>query len=311
MNSASNIVIEDHTRRLTFLTESDIHSDELILTTRTGTEDRSTQELWNRISTADSSRVLFLEYKGNEICSATINGDSPKDVQLRNLDSLLGLIGNQRFIVDVSGLPHVVWAPIIRYARLSKIPHRVLYAEPEKYVSQNAPSSESTFDLSVEIEGIKPLPGFAKLLDVNDDQEQVLVTLLGFEGNRPLRVALGFEPTPKVVAVVGVPGFQIEYPSFTLSCNRKFIRDYRLHSEMRYARASCPFNLYSVLGEIQRDNPNCYMYIAMVGTRPHALGAVNFALDNEENCELIFDHPVRKPGRTSGVGQIHIYEFMP
>ena len=61
--------------------------------------------------------------------------------------------------------------------------------------------------------------------------------------------------------------------------------------------------------QIMVDNPRSYMNIAMVGTKPHALGAVVFALDNEESTELIFDHPVKKPGRSSGVGTMHIYHF--
>ena len=49
------------------------------------------------------------------------------------------------------------------------------------------------------------------------------------------------------------------------------------------------------------------MKIAMVGTKPHALGAVLFALTNPARAELIYDHPIRKPGRTGGSDRLLVY----
>jgi len=133
--------------------------------------------------------------------------------------------------------------------------------------------------------------------------------MLGFEGDRPERLLLQVDPAPKVIPVVGVPGFQIEFPAFTVACNRTFLEEYRAQSEVRYARASCPFEAYEVLTQIKRDNPDYHMYLAPVGTKPHALGTILYAIANPDRTEVMFDHPVRKAGRTKGIGVIHVYDF--
>lgn len=108
---------------------------------------------------------------------------------------------------------------------------------------------------------------------------------------------------------MGVPGFQIEFPAYTISCNRNFLSEFRANTEIRHARASCPFEVIDALGKIRRDFQGHYMYLAPVGTKPHALGAIIFAAANEDDTEIMFDHPIRKVGRTGGVGLIHVYNF--
>ncbi|MNG00824.1 hypothetical protein D3C84_837740 [compost metagenome] len=78
---------------------------------------------------------------------------------------------------------------------------------------------------------------------------------------------------------------------------------------MRYARASCPFEAFESLNKIRQDYPDHYMYLALVGTKPHALGAILFAIKNPETSEIMFDYPVKKSGRTQGIGVVHIYDF--
>ena len=304
-----SIEVLDHTLRLSELEEKIIYDDEIIFTSGVDLEERARQPLWGEIASRNLGRVVYLDSIGDESCELSIDGTITSNLQLRDLEGIGRVIGGRPLLLDITGLSHDVWAPIVRYLKMEKCPFRVAYSEPEEYSVNLAPSSENIFDLSLNVEGVKPLPGFAKFADADDYDSQLLVSLLGFEGDRPLRIVLEFDPIPKVIPVVGVPGFQLNYPSYTVSCNRKFIREYFLHSQVRYARASCPFSLYDSLQQIMVDNPRSYMNIAMVGTKPHALGAVIFALDNEGSTELIFDHPVKKPGRSSGVGTIHIYHF--
>ena len=73
--------------------------------------------------------------------------------------------------------------------------------------------------------------------------------------------------------------------------------------------ASCPFDVLQALADIRRDYADHYIYLAPVGTKPHALGAIIFAAANEAISEVMFDHPVRRGGGTEGVGLIHIYDF--
>lgn len=112
-----------------------------------------------------------------------------------------------------------------------------------------------------------------------------------------------------MIPVIGVPGFRLEYPTFTVACNRAFISEYRAQGDIRYARASCPFEAYEVLAALHRDFPQHYMYIAPVGTKPHAVGAIWYSIKHPNMTEIVYDHPFRKPGRTDGIGLVHIYSM--
>lgn len=87
--------------------------------------------------------------------------------------------------------------------------------------------------------------------------------------------------------------------------------EFNCNADVRLARASCPFEAFETLSLLRRDFPDHYFYIAPVGTRPHALGALQYAIVNEDHCEILFDHPVRQSNRTIGRGLIHVFKFYP
>lgn len=219
------------------------------------------------------------------------------------------MLKNSHYLLDISGLSHCVWAPLVRSLFERQITTRVLYVEPNSYKVHPSPASENIFDLSVKFEGSAPLPGFACLSAPPDESKCLFVAPLGFEGNRPERLLLDLDPPPKVIPVVGVPGFKMEYPAFTIGCNRNFLIGYNCSSELRLARASCPFELFNELSDIRKNYPDYYMYLALVGTKPHALGAVLYSIANPDTTEILFDHPVRRKKRTDGISLIHIYNL--
>lgn len=298
-----------HTSRYTAVSAGDLLDDELVIVADNATENRGRLPVWSAIKKKDSSRLLHVRSFSNENIEVRRGSENLGEISLRDDKALSNIIGSRRMLIDVSGLPHQIWAAWLRAAHVHRIPCRALYAEPESYRQHPTPASSTQFDLSVSFQGMGPLPGFAKLQGPDDDTKCVFVALLGFEGNRPLHLALHLDPTPRVIPVVGVPGFQIEFPAFTVACNRELFKEYSAHSELRLARASCPFEAYMQLEEVARDFPDHYMYVAPVGTKPHAMGAIWYALDNPNSTEILYDFPVRKSGRTKGVGVIHIYDF--
>ncbi len=54
-------------------------------------------------------------------------------------------------------------------------------------------------------------------------------------------------------------------------------------------------------------HPMALLKVAMIGTKPHALGAVMFALTSSDRIELIYDNPIRKDGRTDGSDRLLVY----
>ncbi|MBF4558939.1 MULTISPECIES: hypothetical protein [Pseudomonas] len=297
-----------NTKRFQNITIADINADEVIISAADSAEYRDRLPLWEHIHTSDPKRIIFIKNIDKESILVTHDG-TEKTVSLRDEDAINDIFIAKQILIDVTGLSHNIWAPLLKSAYSQKIRTRILYAEPESYTPHPSPASSAIFDLSVTFEGLSPLPGFVQLAGPEDEEKCLFIAMLGFEGNRPEHLASQLDPTPKVIPIVGVPGFQLEYPAFTVGCNRMFLDEYRAHSEVRYARASCPFEAFNALNKIRRDYPDHYIYLALVGTKPHAIGSILFAIKYAETTEIMFDYPVKKSGRTSGVGIVHIYDF--
>lgn len=210
--------------------------------------------------------------------------------------------------IDITSMAHGTWAPLVRAALAKSIRRlRILYAEPDDYARSPAPTEGDIFDLSESVAGIFPLPGFARM-GRGERERFVLVPLLGFEGTRFAYIRETVQPKgDRIVPVVGLPGFRPEHPFSTYLGNRSTLLETRSWKRVRYARANCPFSLYYTLEGIHADYPGELLKIAPIGTKPHALGSILFALRNPSCTELVYDHPVRKRGRSRGRGRLAVY----
>lgn len=299
----------NRTLRYKALDASALRTSETVLSAGNAQENRAQIPLWSDLAGSDPARVRWIHARNREFVDVETSPGNVVEINLHDDSALDLVVEGDEILLDISGLAHHIWAPIVRRLRANRIPTRVVYVEPESYTVHSSPASNSLFDLTVTFEGLAPLPGFARLGGPFDENQCLFVATLGFEGSRPESLALQIDPAPRVIPVIGVPGFQLEFPSYTIACNRNFLEVCKAHQEIRLARASCPFEVLSVLREIHRDYPDFYMYLAPVGTKPHALGAVLYALENPDLTEIMFDHPVRKKDRTSGAGTIHIYDL--
>lgn len=134
--------------------------------------------------------------------------------------------------------------------------------------------------------------------------------MLGFEGARVSYLISQLEPPGgKIIPVVGVPGFRPEYPFATYLGNRTPLMLTQAWKQVRFATANCPFDLYYVLQDIANDFPGHVLKIAPVGTKPHAIGGVLYAIANPSSVELVYDHPIRKAKRTEGTARLLAYHI--
>lgn len=273
-------------------------------------EDRSSHvDLWK--SSAREVAFSNIVETSAFTCRVERDGAGAVDVQLRSSASVQQITevdARSAVYLDITGLSHRVWAPILRALRRSRRRAFGVYVEPRDYRRSTAPTELGLFDLSERIDGIAPLPGFASL--VSDDLASRLVVLLGFEGAR-LRYALeAANPNyGDVYPVVGAPGFRPDYPFTTLLGNKSQLLDTGARHNIRFAAANCPFSVYRILEEISFGSITRAIKIAMIGTKPHAFGAVLYWIDNQERTELVYDHPVRKRERTSGSSRLCLYDL--
>lgn len=273
-----------------------------------GNEARAHAPVWNdAMAKMPKSCIEILRQDEREIQVRVESGVIA--VPLTDSSALTHLLGAQTLYIDISGLAHHVWAPLIKTALKVTQELRIVYFEPDRYKSHPSPSSTSQFDLSQGFRGVEPIPGFANLIGPPAEAKPLFVPFLGFEGSRARQVAMTLDPIPPTIPVVGLPGFRIEYPQVTLASNQEFLIENYAGRKVIFANATCPFEAYSSLVEIRRDNPGSYLYVAPLGTKPHALGAIWFAINNPQDTEIMYDHPIKMPGRTEGVGTAHIYHL--
>ncbi|MFT3836660.1 MAG: hypothetical protein QM723_06660 [Myxococcaceae bacterium] len=265
-------------------------------------------EAWRTRLNALPSKCLLVGDQREDTAVLRLGNGSDQTVRLRDPDSILAMVaGTTSVHLDISGLAHTVWAPILRafWSAIQNI--TVVYAEPIAYKVHTSPTSSSSYDLTDGFQGVGPLPGFAKLRGPDEENLSIFIPMLGFEGVRARQVAQTLDPVPRTIPIIGVPGFRLEYPAHTVSCNREFLSETDSYPNVRYAKASCPFQALDALNEIRSEYSDHYLYIAPVGTKPHSVAAVIFATENSSNVELMYDHPKRKPQRTQGVGPVHFY----
>ncbi|WP_152530631.1 hypothetical protein [Paraburkholderia dilworthii] len=304
------IAHDGHTQTVPALKEDLLGEDAFYVFGAFSEEHRLQQAIWREMLEKRPAQCVQIVEQQDTAMSYRLAG-TDASVGLSDNEGLKRIFNRSVVYVDITGLNHSVWAALLRVFLPDFDSIYFIYTEPGAYKEHESPSSSSLFDLTATFGGVSPLPGMANLAGPDRHVKSVLVPFLGFESARPKHIALDFDPQPQVMPVVGLPGFKTDYPQITISTNNEFLSEARAYEHIRYARASCPFEAYSALFEIHRDNPGCFLHIAPTGTKPHALGAVWYALDHPRDTEIIYDHPIRKGKRTTGVGPTHIYCIKP
>jgi len=274
-------------------------------------EERSSGDLW--VHWPESVQRVELVCDETEVFVARgVGPDQNLDVRARSSIErfLQGLPPEATVYIDITGMPHHVWIPLI-YQALISLPTassvKVVYIEPREYRRHAVPTEGDLFQLTDRFSDFGPLPGFFSS-DIGD--ETVLVPLLGFEGSRFARVVSAMElPTDRTFPIVGVPGFRPEYPFYSYLTNRLTLEADDAWMNVRYACANCPFSLTYALEDISDSRPGTRLLIALVGTKPHALGAVLFAAHHPEQAEFTYDQPRRSTNRSTGTDKVLVYDI--
>lgn len=235
-----------------------------------------------------------------------------KVVSLRSLTQLQQYwqdIGTDNIYLDITGLRHGTWAGLLRgLMGLSPRRLRIVYVEPKSYRMNPHPTQNQIFDLSEDRLSVRPLPGFARLR--RDSKQAIFAPLLGFEGTRLLFLINELEPAGQLIfPVVGVPGFRPEYPFVAYWANSTALRQSQSWKRAVFAPAICPFSTLNAIQALKTKRPSEPLALAPIGTKPQALAAVIAALQHPDSIELVYDHPVRKPKRTSGTSKLHVFEL--
>lgn len=283
--------------------------DATLISGVTDTEERGqiSQDWANELEDRGHAIVRIIE--GDDAFGVV--GDSVQRVSLYDTDQIAEWIQSfgSPIYLDITAMAHSTWAPIVKASFHKHINLQVVYIEPADYRKSEHSVADNIYDLSETIQGIAPLPGFANLT-AGFAEESVFVALAGFEGIRLEHILSGIEiDTARSYPVIGLPGFRPEYPFYALDSNRNFFEIVHMSNNLQFAKANCPFELYYLLEEIRAWTATKRIRIAMVGTKPHALGAILFHLRYPTEVELLYDNPVRKKRRTIGEARLCVYNI--
>jgi hypothetical protein len=278
----------------------------------TSVEQRSTySKEWEDRAAAKGVEFVRIVRQDPTSIEAVISGTS-KPIALRSSEQIKSIwtsVGPKPVYIDITGLSHHVWAPLLKSALAHAPQLKSVYVEPLDYRIRANPMEGEIYDLSEKISGISPIPGFASLTNANDD-DVCFVPLVGFEGTRLAYIIEQVQPPGgKILPVVGVPGFLPHYPFQTYHGNQLPFVQTQAWKNVHYATANCPFSLFYVLDDIAAKYPRDLLKIAPIGTKPHALGAVLYNIARPRQVELVYDHPIRKRERTTGTARLLVYHI--
>lgn len=210
--------------------------------------------------------------------------------------------------LDVTGMCCRLIAPLMKYAIENNIEIRIVYSEPKEYLLPEFQNEGLYKDLSESIAGVNPLPGFIRIVPFKD--EPLFVTLLGFEGGRFSYLVTNKQPSyDKILPVVGIPGYKMYYPFEAFWGNRNALKTTKAYERVVYAEANSIVDSYLTLEKISYDKREPNMIVAPIGTKPHAIGAILYAIKNPDRVELLYDNPKRSLHRTEGVGHILVCDI--
>jgi hypothetical protein len=228
--------------------------------------------------------------------------------QVLNFHQLLSIYAHQHVFLDITGLSHSIWAPMLKCMLEQKISFSIIYVEPFDYTKSFSMESGQIYDLSVKIRGISPIPGYVRFID--EDETFLFVPMVGFEGARFSYMIENVQPPgSNTFPIIGVPGFRAEYPFYTYQANKIPLKQTGSWKNVIYAAADCPFSAFLELENLSNKNHGLGLKIALIGTKPHALGAIMFCLAYPDRAEILYDHPIRNQKRTAGILKKHIFDI--
>ncbi|KAF6242088.1 hypothetical protein C6988_10185 [Nitrosopumilus sp. b1] len=130
------------------------------------------------------------------------------------------------------------------------------------------------------------IPGFGS----HEGKKELLVILLGFEGNRSLEILNEITPY-KTITINGFPSYLLDYKDQSIILNRDFLFQSGCKKAIKRASASDPFETYEVLETILKEHPGYLLTIAPLGSKPMALGSLIFLLEHPDSSRAVFSYP--------------------
>jgi hypothetical protein len=215
------------------------------------------------------------------------------------------LTANKKILIDISTFVKPYFFCLLKLlgheCRASEI--YITYTEP---ISYSRPVGDR-FTFTRGLDHVGEIPSFNGFTDI--EKRNLLVILLGFEGQRALEILRGVQPD-KTLVINGFPAYRSEFKDVSLVSNISVIREGECLHELQFSSASDPFETYRTIEKLYENWSKTYNFsLAPLGTKPMALGACLFALLNPDT-RVLYAYPqgyVQKVAQ--GYGRTWMYEI--
>jgi hypothetical protein len=178
----------------------------------------------------------------------------------------------------------------------------IIYIEPAEY--QRASPGGDQFVLSEPTRGYAPIPN--AIVDLTSDDVEAGVFFLGFEPERLDRALEEHQmiASKDVKLVFGIPAY---HPGWELDAIIPHLPALEQHKlQLDYCSANDPEAAFECLERTRAGlNEDKRMFVVPIGTKPCGIAAAIFASVYPTQVGLLFDHPRRKPKRSSGTDLWH------
>jgi hypothetical protein len=164
------------------------------------------------------------------------------------------------------------------------------YTEPQHYVF------DPTFDKYTHLDGSKQYKPVEEYY-VTGTGPELLVFFLGFDSGVSNYVYEKAQPQDTVI-INGFPSYVPKLKDISLLNNYPLLTNNIEKDQRFFVKANNPFSAYNVLCDIQSKYPNSLMNICVLGTKPMALGACIFALNNKKNVKVTYPYPKKYKSNT-------------
>jgi hypothetical protein len=269
-------------------------------------------------STTVDARTSWSENYIRKICSSVIDVEYCREDATLSFDSthhaftqLASVeIPAGRILIDATSLQVPELLHLLRMLSEVRRPFDILYAQPTQYTKdEKKPQIDevSQFDLSDDGTGAEFLPPH-----IAYGLNSTMFVCLGFEGHRfgALMNSESFSSN-SIIGLIGVPPFSVGMENKALSSNYTYMSDSMMGNDSSFivAAANDPLYTYNLIEKSFKscEYTNRSFCIAPIGTKPAALGAILFAINNPK-AGLVYDYVRKKKGRTSGTELIHWWQ---
>lgn len=251
-------------------------------------------------------KIISVQYNSNDL-NISINGNilNVEDFQ----DYLISLKGKSIILETTTlGFAEILLCSKAWFS-LGSNNMDLLYIEPEQYNNPNRKiiTNKRDFELSDEVPGYKAIPGTMFML--SDRYKQFGVFFLGYEEQRLDRVFQDFEMInpSRCTIIFGVPAFKPGWEMDAIANNIRVIENKNIKGGIKFCGAENPASVILLLEKIYKSvEPNGKMFIVPIGTKPNGIGVALF-VSIHDNVGILYDHPVKRGGRSEKVSKWHLF----